>query len=117
MMVEPLSLQYVLCFDANCQAETELTKENFEKVREGKHMSVAAINMQKKRMGFVVPLTEFGKAYDGPPTDTAKYKEAWPQLLEKSHQREIEVADEIATQQKKKGTETQVGGPLQPPVH
>ena len=114
---EPLSLQYVLCFDANCQAETELTKENFEKVREGKQMSVAAINMQKKRMGFVVPLTEFSKAYDGPPADTAKYKEAWAQLLEKSHQREIEVADEIAAQQKKQGTETQVGGPLQPPVH
>jgi hypothetical protein len=70
-------------------------------MREGKQISVAAINTQKKRMGFVVPLTEFGKAYNGPPADAAKYKEAWEQLLEKSHRREIEVADEIAAQQKK----------------
>jgi invasion protein IalB len=122
---EPISLQYVLCFAGNCQAMTELTKENFEKIRGGKQMSVTAINMQQQRMGFLVPLTEFGKAYDGPPADTAKYKEAWSQLLEKSHQRQIEVADKITAQEKKEGTETQIGAPsqagseawFQPPAH
>ena len=100
---EPISLQYVLCFATGCQAVTELTEENFDKIREGKQMSVAAIDMQQQRMGFLVPLTEFGKAYVGPPTDTAKYQEAWRQLVAKSHQRQIELANKIAAQQTEQG--------------
>jgi hypothetical protein len=73
-------------------------------------MSVAAINMQEQRIGFLVPLTEFGKAYDGPPADIAKYQEAWRQLIAKSHRRQIELANE-----KEQGTQPpQVGAPRQP---
>ena len=112
---EPISLQYVLCFATGCLAVTELTKENLDKIRKGKQMSVAAINMQEQRIGFLVPLTEFGEAYDGPPADTAKYQEAWRQLIAKSHRRQIELANEIAAQQKEQGTQPpQVGAPPQP---
>ena len=111
---EPILLQYAFCFATSCQAQTELTKEIFDKMRNGKQMIVAAMNMQQKTMAFPVPLTGFGKAYDGPPVDNAKYEEAWGQLMEKSRQRKIALANKMAAQQKKQGTQQpQAGAPPQ----
>ena len=77
-------------------------------------MIVSAITMQQQKVSFPVPLTGFGKAYDGPPADNVKYQEAWRQLMEKSRQRQIELANKIAGQQKEQGTQQpQVGGPPQ----
>ncbi len=42
----------------------------FQKMRSGKQMVVAAMNIQQKTMGFPVPLTGFTKAYDGCPSTT-----------------------------------------------
>jgi invasion protein IalB len=123
---EPILLKDVGCLATNCQAQMELTKENFEKMRKGKHMIVAAINMQQKRMGFPVPLTGLGNAYDGPPADNAKYEEAWRQLMEKSRQRQIELANKLAEQQKEQAARQPQAGappqdsvqiPAQPPAH
>src|SRR4029077_14587971 len=47
---EPISLQYAVCFPTSCQVQMELTKEMFEKMRKGKQMVVAAMNMQQKAM-------------------------------------------------------------------
>ena len=89
---EPISLQYALCFSTSCQVEMELTKDMFEKMRKGKQMVVAAMNMQQKAMAFPVPLTGFGKTFDGPPADNAKYEEAQRQMMETIRQRQIELA-------------------------
>jgi invasion protein IalB len=111
---EPILLQYTSCFHTSCQAQTELTKEIFDKMRKGQQMIVAALNMQQKTIGFLVPLTEFRKAYDGPPADNAKYEEVWRQLMERSSQRKIELANKIAEQQKEQGTQQpQAGAPPQ----
>ena len=85
---EPISLQYDLCFPTSCQGEMELTKDMFEKMRKGKQMVVAAMNMQQKAMAFPVPLTGFGKTFDGPPADNAKYEEAQRQMMETIRQRQ-----------------------------
>ena len=85
---EPISLQYELCFPTSCQGEMELTKDMFEKMRKGKQMVVAAMNMQQKALAFPVPLTGFGKTFDGPPADNAKYEEAQRQMMETIHQRQ-----------------------------
>ena len=89
---EPISLQYAVCLPTSCQVQMDLTKEIFDKMRKGKQMIVAAMNMQQKSMGFPVPLTGFGKAFDGPPVDNTKYEEARRQMMEQSRQRQIELA-------------------------
>ena len=73
---EPIPLQYAVCFPTSCQVQMELTKEMFEKMRKGKQMIVAAMNMQQKTMAFPVPLTGFSKTFDGPPVDNAQYEAA-----------------------------------------
>jgi invasion protein IalB len=95
---EPIPLQYTVCLPTSCQAQMELTKEIFDKMRKGKQIIVAAMNMQQKSMGFPLPLTGFGKAFDGPPVDNAKYEEARRQMMEQSRQRQIELARRAAEQ-------------------
>ncbi len=109
---EPISLQYDLCFPTSCQVQMELTKDMFEKMRKGKQMVVAAMNMQQKAMAFPVPLTGFGKTFDGPPADNAKYEEAQHQMMETIRQRQIDLANKVADQKKVQGGEQpQAGAP------
>jgi invasion protein IalB len=89
---EPIPLQYAVCFPTSCQVQMELTPELFEKMRKGKQMIVAAINMQQKTMPFPVPLTGFSKAFDGPPVDNAQYEAARRQMMEKFRERQAELA-------------------------
>jgi len=100
---EPIALQYAVCFPTSCQVQMELTKDLFDKMRKGKQMIVAAMNMQQKTMAFPVPLTGFSKTYDGPPVDNAKYEEARRQMMEKFRQRQIELANKAAEAEQKKG--------------
>jgi hypothetical protein len=95
----------------------ELSKEMFEKMRKGKQMVVAAMNMQQKAMAFPVPLTGFSKTFDGPPVDNAQYEEARRQMMEKFRQRQIELANKAAEAQQKKdaaGGQAQAGGAAAP---
>jgi invasion protein IalB len=104
---EPIPLQYTICLPTSCQAQMELTKELFDKMRKGRQLIVAALNAQQKSMGFPLPLTGFGKAFDGPPIDNAKYEEARRQMMEQSRQRQIELA-------RKANEQPPAGAPPQP---
>jgi len=50
-------------------------------------MTVAAMNMQQKTMGFPVPLNGFSKAFDGAPVDSVQYDDTRRALMEKLRQR------------------------------
>jgi len=103
---QPIQLQYSICFPTSCQVQMELTDELYQKMRNGKQMVVAAMNIQQKTMGFPVPLTGFSKAYDGPPVDNKKYEEQRRQLMEIFRKRQAELAAKA-----KQGE----GAPQQPP--
>jgi invasion protein IalB len=107
---QPIQLQYTICFPTSCQVQLELTKELFDSMRKGKQMVVAAMNIQQKTMGFPVPLTGFGKAYDGAPVDSAKYEESRRQLMEMFRKRQAELAAKAAEAQQKKEAQ-QTGDP------
>ena len=89
---KPIQLQYSICFPTSCQVQMELTAELYEKMRSGKQMVVAAMNIQQKTMGFPVPLTGFSKAYDGPPVDNAEYEAQRKQLMEMFRKRQADLA-------------------------
>jgi invasion protein IalB len=99
---KPIQLQYTICFPTSCQVQMELTPELYDEMRKGKQMMVAAMNIQQKTMGFPVPLTGFGKAYDGPPVDNAKYEEQRRQLMEVFRKRQAELAAKAQQAQQQK---------------
>jgi len=79
----PIQLQYSGCISLSCEAQMELSKEMFEKMRSGKQMIVAGIKPPQKLMAFPVPLDGFAKAVDGPPFDNAQYEAARRVMMEK----------------------------------
>lgn len=89
---EPIQLQYSICFPTSCQVQMDLTDDLYKKMRAGKQMVVAAMNIQQKTMGFPVPLTGFSKAYDGPPVDNKVYEQQRRQLMEVFKKRQAELA-------------------------
>jgi invasion protein IalB len=93
---EPMRLPYTLCYATSCQAETELTPEMLTALRGGTQLVVAAVNLQRKAIGFPVPLDGFSKAYDGEPVDKAKYQEARRRLMEMIRKRQTELANKAA---------------------
>jgi invasion protein IalB len=99
---EAIQLQYAVCFPTSCQVQMELSKEMFDKMRKGKQMVVAAMNMQQKAMAFPVPLNGFAKTFDGPPVDNAQYEAARRTMMEKFRQRQMELANKAAEAQQKK---------------
>lgn len=116
---EPIQLQYSVCLPPSCEAQMELTKEMLEKLRTGKQLIVAAMNMQQKTMGFGVPLAGFSAASDGPPVDYDKYQEARRQMLEQSRQRQIELAKKAGEAQLKnqQGGQPQGNAPVTAPAN
>jgi invasion protein IalB len=98
----PIKLPYAICFPTSCQVQLELTKELMDTMRKSKQMIVAAMNIQQKTMGFPVPLSGFGKAYDGPPVDSAKYEESRRQLMEMFRKRQQELAAKAAAAEQNK---------------
>jgi invasion protein IalB len=61
---EPIQLQYGVCFPTSCQVQMDLSKEVFDKMRKGKQMVVATLNVQQKTMAFPVQLNGFSKTFD-----------------------------------------------------
>ena len=101
-----------------------MTPELLAKIRNGKQMVVAAVNLQRKAIGFPVPLAGFSKAYEGPPVDNVKYQQARQQLMEMIRKRQQELASKAAEADAKKGQAQAQGTapapapattPLQPP--
>jgi hypothetical protein len=64
-----------------------------------------------------VPLIGFGKAYDGPPADNAKYEEAQRQMMETIRQRQIELQKKVQGAEQPQAGAPQAGTqvPAQPP--
>ena len=83
-------------------------------MRKGKQMVIAAMNIQQKTLGFPVPLSGFGKAYDGPPVDSAKYEESRRQMMEMFRKRQAELAAKAAQAEQKKGAEQTGAAPAAP---
>jgi invasion protein IalB len=66
---QPLNAPYTMCFPNGCMADYEVSTELLTKLRKGQSMVVQGIGSQNQLISLPVPLSDFGKAYDGPPTD------------------------------------------------
>jgi invasion protein IalB len=79
---EPISLKYTVCLPTNCLVQTELTNQVLDRMRKGKQLLLAAINIQQKALTFSIPLDGFAKAFDGAPVDFATYQLTRSRMLE-----------------------------------
>ena len=66
---QPMTAPYVLCFTNGCMADYEASEELIGKLKKGKNLHVQGINGSGQPVSLPLPLADFAKAYDGPPTD------------------------------------------------
>jgi invasion protein IalB len=60
---------FIICAPEFCMAQHEVTDDFVGKLKAGQTLTIQAINDQKQTVSYLLPLADFGKAHDGPPTD------------------------------------------------
>jgi invasion protein IalB len=95
---QPLTAPYVICFTNGCMADYEATADMIAKMKSGQGLVVQAINATGQAISLVLPLTDFAKAYDGPPTDPKKFEEDQKKLQEELQHRAEEARKKLEQQ-------------------
>jgi invasion protein IalB len=83
----PAQSPYVICFANGCMSDYEVTPELLANLKKGQNLVVQAINSNGAPLTLPLPLAEFAKAYDGPPTDPKQFEETQKKLQEELQKR------------------------------
>lgn len=70
----PRTGPYVLCLPNGCMADFAVNAEFIAKLKAGRELQLQGINMPGQVASYLLPLGDFAKAFDGPPSDPARYK-------------------------------------------
>ena len=96
---QPMTAPYVICFTNGCMADYEATTDMIAKMKKGQGLIVQAINSTGQPISLVLPLADFAKAYDGPPTDPKVFEEQQQKLQEELQRRADEARKKLEEQQ------------------
>src|SRR5208282_6303516 len=96
---QPLTAPYVICFTNGCMADYEANAEMVAKLKKGQDLAVQAINSTGQPISLVLPLADFAKAYDGPPTDPKVFEAQQKKLQEELQRRADEARKKLEAQQ------------------
>jgi invasion protein IalB len=66
---QPMNAPYVICFPAGCVADYEASLELIDKLKKGQSLHVQGVNGQGQPVSLALPLADFAKAHDGPPSE------------------------------------------------
>ncbi|MCO5129372.1 MAG: invasion associated locus B family protein [Xanthobacteraceae bacterium] len=95
----PMQSPYVICFANGCMSDYEVTPDMINHLRKGQNLIVQAINSNGAPLTLPLPLAEFAKAYDGPPTDPKVFEETQKKLQEELQKRAAEARAKLEAQQ------------------
>ena len=96
---QPMTAPYVICFTNGCMADYEANTELIGKMKKGQGLVVQAINSTGQPISLVLPLTDFAKAYEGPPTDPKVFEEQQKKLQDELQKRADEARKKLESQQ------------------
>jgi len=96
---QPMTGPYVICFNNGCMADYEASGELIGKLKKGQGLVIQGINGAGQPLSLVVPLGDFAKAYDGPPTDPKVFEEQQKKLQEELQRRAEEARKKLEGQQ------------------
>jgi invasion protein IalB len=95
----PQQSPYVICFANGCMSDYEATPELLTNMKKGQNLVVQAINANGAALTLPLPLGEFGKAFDGPPTDPKVFEETQKKLQEELQKRAEEARKKLEATQ------------------
>jgi invasion protein IalB len=95
----PAQSPYVICFQNGCMSDYDVTPEMLANLKKGQNLVVQAINSNGAPLTLPLPLAEFAKAYDGPPTDPKVFEETQKKLQEELQKRAEEARKKLEATQ------------------
>jgi len=95
---QPMTGPYVICFQNGCMADYEASGELIGKLKKGQGLVVQGINGAGQPVSLVLPLADFAKAYDGPPTDPKVFEEQQKRLQDELQRRAEEARKKLEGQ-------------------
>src|SRR5262245_47755983 len=95
---QPMTGPYVICFANGCMADYEASGELIGKLKKGQGLVIQGINGSNQPISLVVPLSDFAKAYDGPPTDPKVFEEQQKKLQDELQRRAEEARKKLEGQ-------------------
>jgi invasion protein IalB len=95
---QPATGPYVICFTNGCMADYEANADMIGKLKKGQQLAVQAINSNGQPVSLLLPLSDFAKAYDGPPTDPKVFEEQQKKLQEELQRRANEARQKLESQ-------------------
>ncbi len=96
---QPMTGPYVICFNNGCMADYEASGELIGKLKKGQGLVIQGINGAGQPLSLVVPLGDFAKAYEGPPTDPKVFEEQQKKLQDELQRRAEEARKKLEGQQ------------------
>jgi invasion protein IalB len=97
---QPMTGPYVICFNNGCMADYEASAELIGNLKKGQGLVIQGINGAGQAISLVLPLTDFAKAYDGPPTDPKVFEQQQKKLQEELQRRAEEARKKLEGQKK-----------------
>jgi len=96
---QPVQEPYKICFPVGCMSDYPVTDDIIAKMKKGHTITLQAINMQGTPISLPLPLADFAKAYDGPPTDPKVVEEQQRKLQEELQKRAEDARKKLEAQQ------------------
>lgn len=96
---QPSQSPYVICFANGCMSDYDATAEMIGAMKKGQNLVIQAINANGQPLTLPLPLSDFGKAYDGPPTDPKVFEEQQKKLQDELQKRAEEARKKLEGQQ------------------
>jgi invasion protein IalB len=98
---QPIEAKYAICVPDGCFADLQVNDDFLANLKKGKALIVQTINHVGRTVNITFPLTDFGKAYEGPAVDP-KEIQAQRQKLQESLNKQAEDARKRLLEQQKK---------------
>lgn len=96
---QPAQEPYKICFPVGCMSDYPVTDDIIQKLKKGQTITLQAINMQGTPISLPLPLSDFAKAYEGPPTDPKVVEEQQRKLQEELQKKAEEARKKLEAQQ------------------
>jgi invasion protein IalB len=91
----PAQSPFAICLQNGCMANYELTPELLNLMKKGQNLYVQAIQANNQPVTLPLPLGDFAKAYDGPPTDPKEFEKNQQKLQEELQKRAEEARKKL----------------------
>jgi invasion protein IalB len=96
---QPRTAPYVSCFVTGCVSDYEVNVDTVNQLKKSQQLHIQAIGINGQPFTVPLPLAEFAKAYDGPPTDPKVMEEQQKKLQDELQRRAEDARKRLEGQQ------------------